>query len=216
MRYSVFIRLISFLFLFLATGSSIILTIIEGFNTSHSQISQWFGSLVFSIIANLILLPVLKAFFAAMVYKCCGYNITKKLIFTCFRDENSPKNQKVSPKASDQKSKKFAKIRSKQREEFRETIFHVGIYLLHVISLFYISAKILPEQKFFNDLNFRQNIKWDRGEKFHIKDVWTLVEQDLMAFIHLNRSKGKIIVSNLSQNFPVCFFSLFADGNFPL
>ena len=87
-----------------------------------------------------------------------------------------------------EKCKNSAKIRSKQKEELRQTIFQVVIYLLHIISLFYISSKILPEEKFFSDFNFRRNIEIERGRKFHIEDIWSLVESDLMTFIHLNRS----------------------------
>ncbi len=89
------------------------------------------------------------------------------------------------------------KLRSRQKEDLRQTFFHIASYVVNFASLFYITLHVLPYRKFFITENFRTNMKME--DKTQINDTWPFLKNELLPFIHLKElyNNEKAILSTL-------------------
>lgn len=100
------------------------------------------------------------------------------------------------------------KLHSKQKEEFRQTIFDTITYIVNLFSLFYITLHILPPCKFLIDNNFRSNLNF--ADEKQINDTWPFLTNELLPFIHLKHQYNgeKVSVEDRKYNSDMTYFRL--------
>lgn len=64
-----------------------------------------------------------------------------------------------------------------------------------------VCQKVLPNEKFHSDLNFRQNLDLKNGRKFHMDDLWKFLADELLPFIHLEKDYNGDKLSVRDQKF---------------
>ena len=157
-----------------------------------------------SISGNIIIIPILEALGSALFFKLteksCSPKISKN-IFTYFRRHRKMLTNAAMDFKTCGRSLHLAKTRSKQKRELRKTVLYVISYLLNISSLFIICQKVLPDEKFHTDLNFRQNLQFERSKKYHIDDLWDFLTRDLVPFVHLHEHYNGDKVSRRNQKF---------------
>jgi len=86
------------------------------------------------------------------------------------------------PKKPSSKSKTIASVvlESKQKEDLRQTLLNAISYIVNLLSLFYISIKVLPSEKYSIDNNFRSNL--NLADANQINDTWGFIKNELLPF----------------------------------